>query len=437
MFDFLNHKQEKAILPTATGDYSKSLVGRWYAQLFYTILSAEDLVKLFDGFKPDATQDFGVESEWTAYHFLDYDVAVRWLVETEAKYKSPNQNWVLQAMTSDVLNLTDEGKSKFGQAIVKSVRVSSPASRDHRHEALLISLPAAVAAYADVMGWENPGYPLDELDTEDIAFTDDYSAYLIGHPDARESDAKAFNIARDLATATFGDKARDVVRRLVCDINLSEGLPSVPVAVTNAIGDVAHLHWTNSLFYDRREALWNALDEKNRDVYQPYGSTTAKGKPSKFACQEDNKLSKALDILSATWESAVWARVNNVFNPAPAAISNRTGKRLEIPCIVKIYKTVEEAQADVANDNEEEGVAPVAVSTPVGTQLPPVPSAWVDENGTPIKDAWVAQVREMKKKYPGPLPLFKNQVEAAEATGVLNEENSCTAADAIAWYPFA
>lgn len=460
--DFLNRQKGPAVLPTAEGGaFVSSVIGKFTTRLFWQILSQEDIESLL-GIKADAKQPAG---QWgTTYFFSEYEIARKALENMNADVKSPQEVWLFQAFIDTVLNIED--KSKWGNTAVFTLNLKSYASAKYRHEEHLIGLPAAVAAYADYAGFPNAGFDLKELiEWDDDQLSNEWaSAYLIGHPDAKSANLEAFQVAEDLARAKYGSEAREVVRRLVTEVGWLPAPNDVPESVIVAAKEVQYIHWEKSALFDRREKLWVSLGEGNPKLFQPIGSKTAKGDPSKFACVEQTNLETCVGVLAYEWDQEVWCRVTNVFDPRKDAYSKGTGNRLKVPALVKIYGSEAEARADAEaelkarKDGDEYPVIPTAktvkandaknvvvttTTAPAPTSTPTVsvtsvpfaafPAAWMNGN-IPLVSEWENNVRKMKVKYPGPKEVFAIQVQNAEATGVLKQEHACTAQEAIDWY---
>jgi hypothetical protein len=459
--DFLNRSATPAILPTATGggSFVSSIVGLFSACLFLQVLAedgtpADETVK--DGLKllgvqPQAVNNMG---GWNSYFFReeDYDAAAQIQKEINPDFKSPTKVWLLQTYMQDVLNIED--KSNWGNVFMATTNVKSYRS-PARHELHMISLPAAVAAYAEYMGYANSGFDLTELtDAEEEDFDNEwYSAYLIGHPKSKKEHYNAFEVAEDTARAKYGDGAAEIVRRLVTNMDSLPVPNDVPEPVVAMAKDVEYIPWRKSLLWERRSRLWASLGEENADLFQPIGALTPKGKESKFACVNPSKLEQCLGVLAYPWTEPVWARVTNVYNPGPGKVS-KSGGRLTVPAIVQFFGDKGEAQSDAEREIAErnsDGEAPVATpaqtptptpaQTPAPAQtpvpaLPPVPAAWMNAE-TPLLDAWKENMRGLKAKYPGPKEVFAIQVQNAEAAGTLAAEHACSAQEAIDWYEFA
>lgn len=436
----LNREQQVKLPVGGEGFANTPLIGRWIAAVMYKFMTETDM-NMFTGFGCDASQKKG---DWFHYYYADYEQAKHWNSEAKNKYP-PTGVWVVQAVNQDVLNLADESRDKWGEVIVfDHCEIVTPASKKYRHALHMISLPSAVSAYARSEGWDVPEFDVHELIDPNTEFTDDFQAYMVGDPDAKKDDFNAFQVAHDLAMAKFGDQAAEVVRRLVLKMP-TDGFGDIPEPVIIEAKGVGHIHYEWSVLWERRAALWKLLGSDDPLPYRPAGTAQAEDKPKneKYDAPANSQLNEALDVLAYAWSDYAWCKVLGVNDPRVDA-TLKTGQQLNIPAIIKFYGSEDEARAEAAaelaaREAGEDGevaaavaatptMAPVATTT---TELPPVPEAW-----TGFDANWKAEVVKIKTQYPGPLPVFTQQLEQAQAAGTLYDEHACTAAEVLAWLPF-
>lgn len=434
----LNREQQVKLPVGGEGFANTPLIGKWIAAILYTFMTEKDM-NMFTGFTCDSSRKTG---DWNHYYYADYEEAKKWNTEAQNKYP-PGGVWAVQALSQDVLNISDEGREKWGTVIVfDHCSVVTPQSKTYRHELHMIGLPCAVSAYARANGWDVPEFDVSELLDPDTQFTDDFQAYMVGSPDAKKDDYKDFQVAHDLTLAKFGDQSGEVVRRLVLGMPTDE-FEDIPEPVIIEARSVKHIHYEWSVLWERRAALWKLLGCDNPLPYRPYGTAEEEGKArnEKFDAPANSRLDEALGILAYPWADYAWLKVQGVPDPKVDA-QTKSGNQLSIPAIVKIYESEAEARAEAEAElaaRESDGVgvpvtttaAPTPVATTPTVEYPPVPEAW-----TGYQDKWVAEERKIKAQYPGPLPVFKEQVERAQEAGTLEQEHACTASEAVAWFEF-
>lgn len=441
------NRQQVIKLPVGGEAFTPTgLIGQFVAAILYGFMTEADM-HMFTGFKCDSSRKMG---DWHRYYYADYDEAKKWNEQAQNKY-APSVSWVVQAATQNVLNISEKGREKFGDHVTfDHCKVGTLRSKKYRHELHMMALPCAVSAYARAEGWDVPGFDVSELIDPERAFTDDFQSYMTGSPDAKAQDYKDFQVAHDLAMATFGDQAAEVIRRLVLNMSTDEFGDILEPIIIEA-KDVNYIHYEWSVMWERRTALWQSLGSDDPKPYRPSGTAEEEGKPknAKHDAPANTKLDEALGILAYPWADYAWVKVLSVPDPRVDAVYGDEAKRLSVPCIVKIYNSEEEARVEAAAEmagREGNGDAPPVssvvanvptVSTPeVKVDLPAIPEAWdAYQDKTVALDKWTAEVKKLKAKYPGPLPIFTQQVEAAQETGVLQQEHACTAAEAVQWYP--
>lgn len=285
--DFLN-PDEKVKLPVGGDFVSGSIIGGWYAVVTTAFMSETDLGPIEEAPKPDYVFKRG---NYLRYHYKSYEAGKKASDICGQQYP-PKQTWLFLCERAKILSMTEEDAAKWSDPISMEVEIATLKSKKRRHELHMISLPAAVAAYANAAGFENPGFDLSELTSKDTVFTDEFQAKMIG---------------------------------------AEEGQFALPYA--------------QSVLWQRRAALWKALGENDPTKYNP------KGTGSKYDTESD-KLSTCLGILARTWKTGIWARLVQVNSPVVDAVFGDESKRLTIPALTEIYEN-KTAALKVATDELE------------------------------------------------------------------------------------
>ncbi len=191
--------------------------------------------------------------DWYHYFGENYDAVSEASSRAKEKY-DPSKVWVFEQHNDEVLNFGEGISEIFGDVINHNVRIVTLMSKKRRHGLHLLTLPAAVAAYAKAKKWDCPTFDVWILLSKETDLTDYDTMYaLIGDPD-QDNDA-----------------------------------------------DHEHNMW-NSLFGLQRKAIWKALGEEDPAVYK--GSHT-----------NAPKLKEALRIIEKTWGTPMWANVVTVPDP--------------------------------------------------------------------------------------------------------------------------
>lgn len=346
MVQFLS--DEKVETPTG-GEFTPSgIISSWHGLMVYTFSSQTPLDKEF----ADKANAYNLRSGWHWYYFKDEALAREAVETADTQFKTANLIWHFETEKKNVLNFGPEAQAAFGDSISYSVQVKSLGSTKYRHEYHMISLPTAVDAYARNLGFDTPGFDLSELIGDNpLVGTDPFHFEMIGNPDVRdESDPQ---------------------------------------------------HYTNSVLWKRRAALWEALGETNAKAFRMIGDGT------KFDTTSE-KLSQALAIANRVWRSSVWLKLVNITDP-------RVGAQLSIPAIFDIYENKEEAQAAVQTDRAETGNIQRVPAQASATSTPPVPEAWKEA----VAD-WMIYFADFRKENPSLNPVVIGK--ATSQLGVTEEE---------------
>lgn len=302
--------------------------------------------------EPIASQRLG-ESGWSK-HWYDKDAdareAANMLKAHEGLDRRPGVStvWRFEAKSSSCLNLSPAAQDAFGDVLGWEAQISTLGSVYRRHEYHMISLPAAIAAAATAMEFDNPGFSLEELTEADIVYTPDFQVRVIG-TEPQEGDGRYKHV--------------------------------------NAKGGYA-----GSLLWQRRAALWLALGEENPKAFRRIGSGTKYDTSSK-------KLDTCLRIVEVPWMEPAWALLVPVRDPRIDATS-KSGTRLTIPALTVIYQSQEEAQAAAQELTGGEVAA-------AGNDELCLPTLWEGQEGS-----WREHVVKVKKALSGKPPIPPNVTQA-------------------------
>jgi len=357
MTNFLD-KSKQVVIPTG-GDFTPSgLIGPWQAGVVYKVMTKEDMPA---NLKPDSVRE--KSGGWKDYYYFDYEKAADALEEIGSQY-NPQGVWHFEVETINVMNFSNEDiREKFGASIGFDVAVTTLRSAKYRHEFHMIALPMAVVAMANLLGYDNPGFDISELWSQDTVFNDATQALLVGHP---------------------GEE----------DENSNVVVEAVP--------------YTESVLWERRAELWEALGEPNPQNYQLMDA-------DKLATVS-KKLSECLEIVHYPWSSPAFVRLVSVNDPRVDATYGEN-KRLNIPAIFEIFP--DEATARTAADVDIARFADTTSSggdskTSSADVAPTLPASWASA-GMSVTD-WKNNLRDAKgdKKL---TPITVKQVaETVDAT---------------------
>lgn len=356
--DFLG--KERVRIPVG-GVMTPDLIGYWSGGIAYSVLAELDKsIVESEGVNPSLVEGNG---PWYRYFFKTFDECQAAIETLQIEgyggrgLRRPDQEWRFESPADKLLNMSRDD-NPFGDPAAFSVRLSTLRSKKYRHELHFISLPAAVAAAATRLGHANPGFPMNELLDQDTIFTDEFQAQMIGDPDT---------------------------------------------------GD-----YSESVLWQRRATLWEALGESDARKYQPTGTGTRLD-------TESEKLSLCLQILATKWAKPIWGRLMLVPDPRVDAVYESSGgdtRRLSVPALVEIFP--DEAAARAAA--EAEGAESEGASTSSGSTKA-VPDAYVD-----YPDMFHQAVERFKAKgVQGPPPVI------AAAIGAEPDFQGCDPAKVIAW----
>ena len=329
--------------------------------------------------EPIASQKLG-ESGWTK-HWYDKDTDAREAANLLKKHEGLDRRpgvstvWRFETKSETCLNLSAAAQDAFGDVLAWESRISTLGSIYRRHEFHMISLPAAIAAAATAMGFDNPGFDLSELTEADIVYTPAFQVQMIG-TEPQEQD---------------GDKYKYI----------------------NAKGGYA-----NAVLWQRRAALWAALGEENPKAFRMTGSGTKYDTTSK-------KLHQCLRIYEVPWTGPAWALLVPVRDPRIDATA-KSGTRLTVPALTVIYQSQKEAQTAAQELTGGEAIPANAEGKPR------LPTLWEGQESN-----WRSHVAKVKEALGDKPPILPNVTQAViEVQGSLENAGvgqGVEIADYVAW----
>lgn len=400
MLDFLqpdDQEVEPLHIPTE-GFATTGFVAQWMGKVLYSVMVEGVEIEMLnrqlksDGEEllpePIAHRKLG-ESGWTKYWWMkdgDAREAANLLKLHEGLDRRPGVStvWRFEAKSSSCLNLSPAAQDAFGDVLGWESQISTLGSIYRRHEYHMISLPAAIAAAATAMGFDNPDFDLSELTEADVVYTADFQAKMIGTEPQEQESGKYKHV--------------------------------------NTKGGYA-----NALLWQRRAVLWAALGEGNPKAFRRMGSGTKYDTSSK-------QLDACLRIVERPWGKMVqgafipqttWALLVPVRDPRLDATA-KSGTRLTIPALTAIYQGREEAEA-VALELTGGEAAPANAEG-----KPRLPTLWKGAESN-----WESHVAEVKAKLGGKPPILPNVTQAIiEMQGGLENAGigqGVEVADYVAW----
>ncbi len=350
--DFVDESQQ-AVKLSVGGDFEASgFISAWKGEIGYAFWTETDLAALVaagDAPKPDHGRVMG---RGFKYFYRSKEANVTASEICGQKYPG-KQTWLFLSDRDKVLNIGDEEIiARFSDPIWMDLEISTLRSGKDRHQFHMIALPAWVAAIAKLLGFDNPGFSLHELLTQDVIYTDEFQEQMIGHPDKN--------------------------------------------------------NWSESLLWKRRAELWAALGEPDAAKFQPIGMQT------KFDTTSE-KLSKCLNAAVKPWKAPIWARLVPVATPVVDGTyknSKDDSKRLTIPAITEIFASQAEAQAIATKEIEARKKASGdGASAKPANGSKQVPTAWAE---TP--NEWPGYVKELMAPLAGkPRPVVVKYLKEHES----------------------
>lgn len=357
---FLN-QNEQVRLPEGGGEFTPTgFIGKTWAQVLFKFLSQEDS-KQHEGVPPYVGRQQA--GSYFAYYYptqADAKTAMSALGVEGYQGKEPvaQEVWNLQINRDTVLNFADQTKlDKWANPITLDVRVMTLASKRYRHEFQMLALPLAVQAMAQYLGYTYEPFSIAELTKkpDEMVYSDEFFAQMFGAPDSKKD---------------------------------------------------APDHYSKSAMWGRRAALWKSLGEDNAEAYQPIGS-------GKFAAKSE-KLSQCLQIVSAKWNSPIWARVITIPDPRVDA-QNDEGKRFTLPALFEIFGDESAARAAAKVDLERFSVNGNGNGHSAATLT--IPAAYAGE----YEQMWKENVAKVKAEF-ATKPAPPTVASKAKELGVQPEE---------------
>ncbi len=393
MLDFLmSDEQTEAVEPLhipTEGFATTGFVAQWMGKVLYSLMVEGVEIEMLnrqlksddEGLIPEpiAHQKLG-DSGWHKYWWLkdaEAREAANLLKLHEGLDRRPGVAtvWRFEAQSSSCLNLSPAAQDAFGDVLGWEAQISTLSSIYRRHEYHMISLPAAVAAAATAMGWDNPGFDLSELTEADVVYTPGFQVKMIGTEPQEQESGKYKHV--------------------------------------NAKGGYA-----DSVLWQRRAALWAALGEGNPKAFRRIGSGTKLDASSK-------QLDACLRIVEVPWAKTAWALLVPVRDPRLDATS-KSGARLTVPALTVIYQNQEEAQAATQELTGGE-------TAPANAEgKPRLPTLWQGQESN-----WKSHVAKVKEALSDKLPILPNVTQAViEVQGSLENAGvgqGVTVQDYIDW----
>ena len=393
MLDFLlPEDQEAAVEPLhipTEGFATTGFVAQWMGKVLYSLMVEDVEIEMLNRLLKDggdelipesvAHQKLG-DSGWHKYWYVK-DAEAREAANSLKLHQGLDRRpgvstvWRFEAKSETCLNLSAAAQDAFGDVLGWESQISTLGSIYRRHEFHMISLPAAIAAAAAAMGFDNPGFDLSELTEADIVYTPAFQVQMIGTEPQEQDDGKYKHV--------------------------------------NAKGGYA-----GSLLWQRRAALWAALGEKNPKAFRRIGSGTKYDTSSK-------QLDACLRIVEVPWMETAWALLVPVRDPRIDATA-KSGTRLTIPALTTIYQGQEEAQAAAQELTGGE-------ATPANAEgKPRLPTLWKGQESN-----WRSHVAKVKEVLGDKPPILPNVTQAViEAQGSLENAGvgqGVEIADYVAW----
>jgi len=422
LFDFLGEQEES--MPEGSGVFKNTgFIGPVMAVRKWKFWSGDDLALYETGLTSpeDYTRD-GKDGSYF-YYFSDEENAK--IAKKALKAFNPQLVWVIATPKRSIKNTRSENAlEKWSEFIGADCSMTTLASGNNRHHLHMIMAPALIQAFAGLAGdVKSRLWHLDEilLGIDDAEITSEFSDRMIGNRDATNEDE---------------DKMAQILDAVNGDLHLAQSIALgkkdvvVPEQIKDLFGKVK-IHYTASILWQRRAALWAALGEPDAKKYIIEGmAETEDGKKYETTAP---MLKKYLGIVSSKWTKPIWGRLHLISDFRKGAVSKKSGKRWSIPVISEVWAT--EADAQAAADTELEDVVDGsdtsqgqgAQQNKTNTEFPSVPENWFDSDGNPLTDPWKETVANEKEKLGGNLPNMPQLVALAQTL-------SATPDDLKAWW---
>jgi hypothetical protein len=387
--DFLTPEGQATPIHIPTEGFATTgFVAQWMGKVLYSFMLEDKDIAYINSLltedeekvpEPAAQQKLG-DSGWIKYWYLK-DTEAREAANLVKKHEGLDRRpgistvWRFEAKSETCLNLSAAAQDAFGDVLGWESQISTLGSVYRRHEFHFISLPAAIAAAASAMGFDNPGFDLSELTEADVVYTPAFQVKMIGAEPQEQDSGKYKHV--------------------------------------NAKGG-----YSDSLLWQRRADLWAALGEEDPKKFRRIGSGTKHDTSSK-------QLNICLRIVEAPWMNPTWALLVPVRDPRLDATS-KSGTRLTIPALTAIYQNQEEAQTAA---QELTGGEAAAVAN---NSKPRLPTLWAGNESN-----WQNHVAKVKEALGSKPPILPNITQAIiEVQGSLENAGlgqGVTVQDYINW----
>src|SRR5574341_288772 len=350
------------------GDFVPSgLIGTWKARVMFRFYSKTD-IGMVEGIAIQPAMIRHAGDGWF-YYYRDRIAADQALTAMGEEIKNSQQVWNWFAPLKSIANFPDEEtRAKFNDPLTFDLRIASLQSKKHRHELHMIALPAIVYAASKALGFEVPPVTFNEL---------------ISANNPNRTD-----------TQTIFDDAFQV--KMIGNSNVDAN-PNDPQ------------HYTKSLLWKQRAALWEALDESDASKYQTKGTKT------KFDTTSD-KLSSVLTVLTHEWKGAVWGRLINVPSPVVDAIYGQDEqKRLAIPALIEMFADEKSAKSIAEKELKERAERKSATEATENAQATGCQSVASPDGDLPIPDEW----KEFKNEWQENIGKLVEEYKGKPAPAIL------------------
>jgi len=381
---------KQAEVPTGGEFQPQGFVGPLMAGMFWTFSSQDNYVtynaQVDEENKVPRPQYLEPMGQWGhRYYYVSRADAQKGVEEIGSRNNDGDligiqMRWHLELKRDMILNWSsDENRLKWPEQMKNDVQVKTTASKKYRHEYQQIALPAAVQAVALYLGMlDKPVFSFDELLDRNTVFDDAFFAEYFGDPTGKKEDREEFQSFVDELVSREGVTKEAAVRQI-----RSQGLAKTP--------------YQHSVYWERRDALWNALGEKDAEACLPIArnedGTIAKDQPKKATSSE--QLDYCIKFATSQWERPVWARVMYANNPSPGETfttgDSDTERRRNIAIIWEIFDDEASAQATVESEKDAAENGASEVAKPAVVSLPSVPAAWAGVGFT--VDQFAAQIK--------------------------------------------
>jgi len=375
---------KQAEVPAGGEFQSSGFVGPLMAGMFFSISSQENYTQYNRGMaaenqvpSPDYFEPMG---NWGyRYYYVDKDAANKACeligsTNNEGKKILPQMLWHTEMERDQILNwASSENRLKWAEILSQDCAVKTTASKKYRHEYQMITLPSAVQAAALYLGMlDAPVWNMEELLDRNTVYDDEFFAQHFGDPTAKKDDLEAFN-------------------EYVQSIIVEQGVPeSQAIRIARESG-IVKVPYQFSIYWERRDVLWNALGEKNPESCLPIvrdaNGEISKNQPKKAV--SSLHLDYCIKFATSRWEKPVWARIMYVSDPRVDATfdSNGEERRSNLVVISEIFTdrnaAAEVVGAESEGDASDVAEARAAVQPAEVVAIPTVPANWAAVNFSP------------------------------------------------------